>query len=601
MSVRAIPPDSLNGQTLLSLRLEAEPDVVVARQRTRDITAGLGLSPLDQVGLATAVSELSREILQHSNTARIEFVIDPSASPRFLWVQISDSSAESDLERRANSSVAAIRRLTDRFEVLPAAQGGSLRFGKRIPSLVTSDSLGRLRLDLANQPSAELRESWQQQNRDLVQTLETLRATETELESRRNDLERLSVELEETNRGVVALYAELEERAVALAKANELKSQVLSYVSHEFRTPVHGVLALTHILLRRIDGELTSEQERQVSLIRKAAEGLSEMVNDLLDLAKVEAGKTDIRTSTADLGQILGAVRALMRPLATNEAVTLTFEDPPPGLLVETDETKLGQILRNLVSNALKFTERGEVRVSVRVAPESDMLSFVVADTGIGIAPHHLDVIFQEFSQIGHSLQARHKGTGLGLPLSQKLARLLGGNITVSSEEGKGSTFVLSLPKRFSRPSAGTPNGTPVEQDDPCILVVDDDEPTRYLCRQLFRGTRYRVIEATELEAAERARFERPSLVILDLMMPDRSGFEVLDDLKNDASTASIPVIIHTSKSLTEGDRQRLGGRHIGLLPKSGKSRTEGLQLMRKALGDPALFADQPEFAGDQN
>ena len=152
------------------------------------------------------------------------------------------------------------------------------------------------------------------------------------------------------------------------------------------------------------------------------------------------------------MSQVLGAVRALMRPLATNDEVTLIFEEPPPGLVMETDEAKLGQVLRNLVSNALKFTERGEVRIRISYSPESDRISFFVGDTGIGIAPEHLDVIFQEFSQIDHSIQKRVKGTGLGLPLSRKLAELLGGTLEVSSRQGVGSTFVLTLPRKISTP-----------------------------------------------------------------------------------------------------------------------------------------------------
>ncbi len=289
--------------------------------------------------------------------------------------------------------------------------------------------MSRLSLQLAQQPSPQLSDALQQQNRDLLQALGALRVRENELAGRSSELARLNLELEETNRGVVALYAELEERATALRRADALKSQFLSYVSHEFRTPVNSVMALTHLLLRRTDGDLTGEQEKQVIFIRKAVEGLAEMVNDLLDLAKVESGKTEVRNSSVEVSQILGAVRALMRPLATNDAVTLVFEDPPAGLMIETDEAKLGQILRNLVSNALKFTEKGEVRVSVRCSPEDGAVSFAVKDTGIGIAPEHLEVVFQEFSQIDHSIQGRVKGTGLGLSLSRKLAELLEGSL----------------------------------------------------------------------------------------------------------------------------------------------------------------------------
>ncbi len=207
----------------------------------------------------------------------------------------------------------------------------------------------------------------QRQNKELLETLETLRLRELELEKRELELAQLNLELEETNRGVVALYAELDEKAAALKRADEMKSHFLRYVSHEFRTPVNSVLALTQLLLRRLDGDFTEEQEKQVQYIRQAVQDLAEMVNDLLDLAKVEAGKTEVRMTRVDLGQFFGAIRALMRPLATNDAVSLIFDDPPFGAFLETDESKLGQILRNLISNALKFTESGEVRVSAQL------------------------------------------------------------------------------------------------------------------------------------------------------------------------------------------------------------------------------------------
>src|SRR5688572_8392545 len=385
---------------------------------------------------------------------------------------------------------------------------------------------------------------------------------------------------------------------MALRRADELKSQFLSYVSHEFRTPLNSVMALTHLLLRRTDGDLTSEQEKQVAFIRKAVEGLTEMVNDLLDLAKVGAGKTEVRNSQVDVGQLLGAIRALMRPLATNDAVTLIFEEARPGLVIETDEAKLGQILRNLVSNALKFTEQGEVRVRINCPPGRDRISFHVEDTGIGIAPEHLDVIFQEFSQINHSIQGRLKGTGLGLPLSRKLAELLGGTLeVVSSQPGVGSEFSLILPINVAVQPAEEilPTRLP-DNSQATILIVDDDEASRYVCRQMFRRTPYRIIESDALEAAERARFERPDLIILDLVMPGRTGFEVLDELKAASATQEIPVVIHTSKKITTADTARLAGRHVGLLFKSGHDRREALEAIRLVLGNDSLFADEPEF-----
>jgi len=604
-----------NYRPLLSLRIQSESDIVMARQRARQVATLLGLNTPDQVGLATAVSEIVRNAVLYAGEARVDFEMDVYSRPQFLWVQVTDQGPgihdlEGVLAGRFQSKtglgvgLSGARRLTDRFEISSSkTEGTVVRFGKAVQGHTQPLDMGglaRLSSQLAKLPTPEIRDDLQQQNQDLIQTLETLRAKERELEDRRLELERLNLELAETNRGVVALYAELEERAIALRRSDEVKTQFLSYVSHEFRTPVNSVMALTHLLLKRTDGELSIEQEKQVVYIRKAVEGLAEMVNDLLDLAKVEAGKTEVRKSIVEVSQVLGSLRALMRPLATNDDVTLTFEESPAGLVMETDEAKLGQILRNLVSNALKFTEKGEVRIRISSPAGSGLISFFVEDTGIGIAPEHLDVIFQEFSQIQHSIQRRVKGTGLGLPLSRKLAELLGGTLEVSSRQGVGSTFVLTLPGKASIPAvAGDAPANLRGKTDAAVLIVDDEEASRYVCRQMFRGKGYRIIESGALEAAERARFERPELIILDLMMPGRTGFEVLDELKANPETRDIPVVIHTSKSLTNADDVRLSGRHIGLLPKSGKNRREALMAIRRILGDADLFADEPEFAGN--
>ncbi len=599
-----------NRKPLLSLRVGNESGIVIARQRARKLGTLLGLTTADQVGFATAVSEVVRNAVLYAGEAKVDFEVDLSARPQFLGVRVTDRgpgikdlagvlAGQFQSKTGLGAGLLGVRRLTERFEITSSPQSGTMvSFGKALPShgqAVGMADLARLTLKLS-QPSSELQDGLRQQNQDLMETLDTLRSREAELEGRRLELERLNLELEETNRGVVALYAELEERASALRRADELKSQFLSYVSHEFRTPVNSVMALTHLLLRRTDGELTSEQEKQVVFIRKAVEGLAEMVNDLLDLAKVESGKTEVRISPVDIGQVLGAVRALMRPLATNDAVTLIFEESAPGLVIDTDEAKLGQILRNLVSNALKFTEKGEVRVRVSI-PVGDLISFFVEDTGIGIAPEDLGLIFQEFSQIHNPIQGRVKGTGLGLSLSRKLAELLGGTLQVASQKGVGSTFTLTLPQRVLRqPVPGVQPLAVTERGHGTILIVDDEEASRYVCRQMFRGTQYRLIESEALEAAERARFERPDLIILDLVMPGRTGFEVLDELKSDAATRDIPVVIHTSKKITAADTARLAGRHVGLLLKSGENRREAFETIRGALADPALFADEPEF-----
>jgi signal transduction histidine kinase len=264
------------------------------------------------------------------------------------------------------------------------------------------------------------------------------------LAARDAEIALLASELEETNRGVVALYAELDDRAVQLREASELKSRFLWYMSHEFRTPLGSILSIARILLDRLDGPLTVEQLRQVEFIRGSARELSEMVEDLLDLAKVEAGRVTISPAWFDLVDIFSALRGMFKPILDSESVTLNMEDPRDVPRVFTDDKKLSQILRNFVSNALKFTTEGEVRVTA--VRDGDDVVFSVVDTGVGIAPDHLSALFQDFVQLDSPIQKRLRGTGLGLALSRKLALLLGGNVGVTSELGKGSTFWVRIP-----------------------------------------------------------------------------------------------------------------------------------------------------------
>jgi signal transduction histidine kinase len=265
------------------------------------------------------------------------------------------------------------------------------------------------------------------------------------LEDSQREARELRAELEETNRGVMALYAELDAQAEQLREATELKSRFLAYMSHEFRTPINSMRSITRLLLDRVDGPLTAEQEKQVAFIQQNAAEFAEMVDDLLDLAKVEAGRVEISPAWFEMVDLFSALRGMFKPMLTNPAVNLVFEEPHDIPKLYTDDRKLSQILRNFVSNALKFTPRGEVRVSARLEG-ADRVTFSVADTGIGIAQEFHQSLFADFSQVNSPLQKRLRGTGLGLSLSKKLAHLLGGTVGFDSDPGKGSVFSVTIP-----------------------------------------------------------------------------------------------------------------------------------------------------------
>lgn len=287
-------------------------------------------------------------------------------------------------------------------------------------------------------------------NELLLQLQHENAALRREVEQHANQVETLRAELAETNQGVVALYAELDDQARALREATALKSRFLSYMSHEFRTPLSSIRSIVRILLDRMDGPLSDEQEKQLHFIQSSSIELNDMVNDLLDLAKIEAGRISISPEWFEMVDLFTALRGMFKPLLVNSEVSLVLEESGDLPKLYTDHQKLSLILRNYISNALKFTQRGEVRVSADRIRE-DRVTFSVTDTGIGIAKENQAAIFQDFIQVDSPLHKNWVGSGLGLSLSKKTAELLGGSVAVESEPGVGSKFSVTIPIRFSK------------------------------------------------------------------------------------------------------------------------------------------------------
>lgn len=440
-------------QRILSVALDREPDVVLVRQRARQVSALLGFSQQDQVRIGTAVSEVARGASHHGPGGRALFQLREQDGGLHLEVLIGAGNArgrapdvsqgELGTDSLRELAIVTAHRLMDACEVDPGEAGAStVTVRKALPrhEHITPARMAEIGARLADSPVSNPVHELQLQNQELLSTL-------AELRERQDDLMSLTRELEDTNRGIVALYAEIEDKAERLRRADEMKSRFLSNTSHELRTPLSSIRALAQLLLDRMDGELTEEQERQVQFISSAAADLSELVNDLLDLAKIEAGRVETQVEPVVVENLFRALKGMLRPLVDESRVELVFEPSGVHEALYSDEGKISQILRNFISNALKFTEHGSVLVFAAHDPEADTIAFAVADTGIGIAPDNLQLIFEEFSQIEHPLQRRSKGTGLGLPLCRKLAELLGGRVDVSSTLGVGTTFTLTLPR----------------------------------------------------------------------------------------------------------------------------------------------------------
>ena len=572
--------------SLWTSSIDTSRDVVAVRQQAKRIAALLGLALRDQTRLATAVSEVAREVVSKEYQARIEFRLDEKPATALLIARVHGICAsprertESESERLltpGSEGLVNARRLVDYFD--HRAELGNevvIELGKGAPLRAASDApevAARLKEQGGN-GHFDLSAALDEQDRELIASLQ-------ELQEKQQELQRLNYELQDTNRGVVALYAELEEKAEQLRAASEAKSKFLANVSHEFRTPLNSILALSRLLLDEVDGALQPEQHKQISFIRRSAETLLEFVNDLLDLAKVEAGKVDVRPAEFFLPEFIRGLRGVLKPLNKNAAVGLIFEEGEPVVIV-TDEGKLAQILRNLVSNALKFTEVGEVRVSSKLDRIRGLATFEVRDTGIGIAAEDQRRIFAEFEQVPGHFQLKNKGSGLGLTLSQRLARLLRGEITLESAPGIGSTFRVCIPVDY-KPVAG--EEAPSAHERTRVLIVDDEETFRYVARHIVESDpAYELIEARDgTEGLARARRDDPDVLILDLQMPVMSGQEVLRQLADDPKTRDIPVIVSTSLPLTTELQAQLS-RAASVLSKSNLSKESLLGALAGAL-----------------
>lgn len=384
---------------------------------------------------------------------------------------------------------------------------------------------------------------------DVVELNREIARQKKELASKHEQLTHAYRDLEESNKGVLSLHAELADKADALRRAAEVKGRVVANVSHEFRTPLHTILGLSRLLLDSTDGPLTDEQSKQVRFIRTAAEELHALVNDMLDLSKTESGRAVLRPEAFSASDLFAALRGMLRPLvSTTGAVELVFE-PPPELELDTDRGKVAQIVRNLVSNALKFTERGQVRVSAR--REGDTAVISVSDTGIGIKEDDFDHIFEEFGQVESPLQERVKGTGLGLALSRKLAEFLGGTLDVQSQVGVGSTFTLRIPRQHPEVrELSKLESRPLDPSRAPVLVVEDDRNTSFIYEKYLAMGGFQVVPARNVEDARRLlETVRPQAIVLDIMLEGESSWRFLADVKSNPATRDIPVLVVTVTS----------------------------------------------------
>jgi signal transduction histidine kinase/ActR/RegA family two-component response regulator len=368
---------------------------------------------------------------------------------------------------------------------------------------------------------------------------------------------RLIAQLGEAASELSSVLAQLRERNEALVEASEHKSRFLATMSHELRTPLNAIIGYSEMLQEDAEDQGEQSKVEDLQKIKLSGQHLLGLINDVLDLSKIEAGRMEFVEDHCLVPALLDDVATVARPLADKRRNRLLVECAATDGELHTDITKVRQILLNLLSNAAKFTEAGTITLSARSSPDGQLMEFAVRDTGIGLTEEQLDRLFKEFSQAEASTSRRYGGTGLGLALSRRLARALGGDVTVTSTPGVGSTFTLGLPQGAAR-TAGRPMTLPeVPAVEPAtrtdtssagtVLVIDDDVSSRDLLTRILERDGYRVIVAPSgpsgLDLAQRIR---PDAITLDVMMPGMNGWTVLSKLKADPALKAIPVLLIT-------------------------------------------------------
>jgi CheY-like chemotaxis protein/anti-sigma regulatory factor (Ser/Thr protein kinase) len=320
-------------------------------------------------------------------------------------------------------------------------------------------------------------------------------------------------------------------------------------MSHELRTPLNAISGYSEMLREQAQEQGIADFVEDLNKIQDAGRHLLSLISDILDLSKIEAGKLELYLEDVPLAALIDEVRTIVGPLAAKHSNRLHIECPSDIGALHTDRTKLKQCLLNLLSNATKFTSKGAI--SLELKRQGPAMSFVIRDTGVGMTPDQLSKLFQSFVQADASTTKRYGGTGLGLAITKRFCQALGGDVSVESEPGKGSTFTIVLPDRPSKVEpaeiANPPSVIPEPGPAPLVLIVDDDASARRLLAAVLRKEGLRVAEAEAGETAiTLARRIRPDLITLDIMMPKMDGWSVLTALKSDPDLAAIPVIVVT-------------------------------------------------------
>jgi len=417
-----------------------------------------------------------------------------------------------------------------------------------------------------------------------------------ELEAQKTEMAAQSSELMEQNR-------ELEMQKIQLSEASQLKTTFLSNMSHELRTPLNSVIALSGVLNRRLADKIPADEYSYLEVIERNGKHLLSLINDILDISRIESGKEEIEISKFSSGNLIMEVVGMIHPQAVQKKIELFQKSGDNDLILQGDVDKCRHIIQNLVANAVKFTEKGEVEISS--IQQENTVVITVRDTGIGISEENLSHIFDEFRQADSGTSRKFGGTGLGLSIAKKYANLLGGTITVKSLLGEGSVFTLTLPLKYAAENKITETWSDSIKFNPAlpavprntdsqktILLVDDSEPAIIQLKDFMEECGYTILVAHDgPEALEIISRIIPDAMILDLMMPGMDGFEVLQTIRNAEPTSAIPVLILTAKQITKEDLRLLKRNNVHqLIQKGDVNRAELLSSVASL-----VFTEKPE------